>query len=150
MSRVDPTGDLVIEIRSNSEIVAGVGGNAKNIDGGEARGNPPNVTVNRLASSPYPFGPGSGRIGLHEVRYAIRCTVPKGPEADIEVMHLADSVAEFLHNRGWRTRILSGGAHHSIANSREDQTGPVIPDPDTGDATVTVLATLRAVAQATT
>lgn len=151
MGVVSPHGTVVVELRADDDLMAyleSLGGSAEHITGGEARRPPPNIVVRDLGSNPWP--PNARRLTpLREERYALHCTAAKGRNGDIEAAMLARLAAASLHGKGWRTRILGNGDHVSIALSMEEATGPVHNDPDSGDPVATVLATFKAVAQAT-
>lgn len=151
MTPIDPHGTVVVELRENAElmsVLSALGGDENHITGGEARRPTPNIVVASLGGVPWP--PNARRLTpLREERYAVHCTASKGPNGDIEASRLARYVAAAFHGRGWRTRVLGSGEHVSIALSMEEATGPAHNAPDSGDPMVTVLATFKAVAQAT-
>jgi len=147
----DPHGTVVVELRDDpglAAVLSALGADSSHITGGEARRPTPNIVVRSLGSNPWPIA-ASRLTPLREEQYAVHCTATKSPSGDIEAKRLAAYAAAALHGRGWRTRVLGSGEHVSIALSMEASTGPVHIEPDSSDPTVTVLVTLKAVAQAT-
>lgn len=145
MGRVDPQGSVVMELRADTELVTLAGGESQ-ITGTEARSDGRTVVVQYLASSVWPLG--SPRSPLREFRYAIRCKVPKGRDADIVAKAMAERVSVVVHNLGWRTRTFQDDTMLSMAQSQEESTVGVVVDPQTGDPTVTVLASYITAARA--
>lgn len=149
----DPTGTLIVEMRADAAVIAAMaamaGGDSdtSRITGSRDQKAPPVVIVERMPSNLSPFGPGSGRLGVRGVPYAIKCVAARGKRGDIEATILADVVANFLHLRGPRTREVAGGKV-GIFISRVGVVTQVIADPITGDPYVVVNASLEAAAHA--
>lgn len=152
---IDPTGSVIVEMRADADILAALaamtGGSSDptRVTGRRNAKAPPAIIVERMPSSLMPFGPGSGRLGVRSVSYAIKCVAKRTANGDVEAMHLGDVVAHFLHLRGPRTRV-TGGSKVGIYISRVGPVTQVLEDPDTGDPYTVVNASLEAAAQAVT
>lgn len=151
---MDPTGTLIVETRLAQDVLDALaamnGGdsNPKRITGNrDDMLPPPGIIIEKMPENHLPFGPGSGRIGVKTVTYAIKCSAKRGRTGDIEATHLANVVAHFLHLRGPRTRAVAGGKV-GIFISRVMNTTQVLEDPVSKDPYVVVNASVEAAAQA--
>lgn len=151
---MDPTGTLIVEARLSQDILDALAGmSGGDTDPKRITGNrddmlaPPGIIFERMPENDFPFGPGSGRIGVKTVTYAIKCSARRGREGDIEATHLANVVAHFLHLRGPRTRAVAGGKV-GIYISRVMNRTQVLEDPVSKDPYVVVNASVEAAAQA--
>ena len=152
---VDPTGSLIVELRDAdvlNTLAAMTAGTAdpKRVTGKRDQKAAPVVIVERMPSTRFPFGPGSGRLNIQNVLYAIKCVAARGPDGDIEAVHLAEVVADYLHMKGPRTRTIGGVGKVGIYISRVPSITQVLHDPDTDNPYVVVNASLEAAAQAVT
>lgn len=152
---VDPTGSVIVELRDDVilDVLSGMtNGSAdpKRVTGQRDQKDPPVIIVERMPATRFPFGPGSGRLNIQSVGYAIKCVAARGKAGDLEAVHLAEAVADFLHMKGPRTRTISGVGKVGIYISRVPSITQVLLDPDTDNPYVVVNATLEAAAQAVT
>ncbi len=152
---VDPTGSVIVELRDDvilDTLEAMTNGSAdpKRVTGQRDQRDAPVVIVERMPATRFPFGPGSGRLNIQSVGYAIKCVAARGKSGDLEAVHLAEVVADYLHMKGPRTRTISGVGKVGIYISRVPSITQVLIDPDTDNPYVVVNATLEAAAQAVT
>lgn len=152
---VDPTGSLIVELRSDGILAALAAMTNGTSDPYRVTGQrdvkaPPVVIVERMPSTRFPFGPGSGRLNIQSVLYSIKCVAARGPRGDEEAVHLAEVVADFLHLKGPRTRTVTGVGKVGIYISRVPSVTQVLEDPVSKDPYVVVNASLEAAAQAVT
>lgn len=152
---VDPTGSLIVELRDDvilDALAAMTAGSSdpKRVTGHRDQKAAPVIIVERMPSTRFPFGPGSGRLNIQNVLYSIKCVAARGPTGDVEAVHLGEVVAEYLHMKGPRTRTITGVGKVGIFISRVPSMTQVLFDPDTDNPYVVVNASLEAAAQAVT
>ena len=102
------------------------------------------VIVTRLGVSRSPRGPRRNRLGLQEVRYAVKCYGAEGPEAARLSTVLYGAVSDAIHNKGPR-RDAQG---RYIFRTEDEVGGEPDEDPDTHWRYETVVVNVIAAAQA--
>jgi hypothetical protein len=85
---------------------------------------PPYVLIGRMPISPFPFGAGSGRMGVADHTFSVRCYGRLKASGEREAAKLSGLVFAALHNR--RGLVMGSVAIHRI---RVLSTGPVLRDP---------------------
>lgn len=136
----DPMGKAITEMRDDTAIAAIVQAKVGSEPGETWK--PPYIVIAEQGFSLAPFGPGTGRVGLQLVLYAIKCVGPKNETGKIKVRQLVGAVCDVFHNKGGRK------GSSVIFRSDVQSGGSELTDPGTGNPYQIVVVAIVAAAQA--
>jgi len=117
----DPFGLVLVTIRDD-DVVAALVGDRVSANAEQ----PPSVRLRAMPTSRYPFGPGSGHLGLQRVEYVAQCYAEPTPTGEMEARALAGAVSDAIHNR----RDITNGTGF-ILKAYAPDISEILRDPDT-------------------